>query len=1168
MALNNEVKIDRSYVDNFSIKKFTRDELIEKFFPEIDVSLRTVGMVAFTTEQVSNIGEDVFNTATVLFRETFPNRAQIPESIYTHAAIFQLSNIFSSAASCNFLLVLEKEAIIKNMENMYDKETGIFHFYIDKNTIINVEDIPYVLDYDIELKIVRKKNEQKKDDYTFSASYVTEEYNNNISTINDPYIKIRSASDGYIGLEVKCHQCTRTVINETIITNGTINYPTIDVDFDGLLAGFDVLYKTASETSFNTQLKTLVEYSQPINEPFCYYQLTDEDTLRITFNSKDEYFSPEYGSELEIVLYTTLGENGNFDVYNGDDISIIPTNEKYDYSSSYITLARPMTSSQGGSNQLDLDALQSLTVMGYRTANALTTEADLNEYYSNYKNLYGNSEIKFIKKRDDIFERIYSAFIIMKNEEYIYKTNTLKLSLNISDMRNPETNIYMLDPGILFTSNDNNGYAEFLRDEDKYQLYYKEYMEAIKNNDIPFIDDPVDMTDLPAYLNRAASFAEFKRRKGYDDKVSVFDIDYDSLRKYDNPQKNKFLLINPFLIRFKKMPNLVSLYMTYISQKSMLDFTFQNDEKSFVQFIIYQLCVDRKFSKDKKYSLSVKLLPSNSIDDDYPIIQKKKKYNTEYVDDENDDTNINNGYIVDNKFDISKNDLRLIMVIKDEDKNICYIELYPHSYDVTTENFEFVAEFFTDDHITSEGKLRILSGVVYRNPDTGDYYQEDENDSTIYHLYIKNQHYKKSKNTYLYSLEVVDDDCEDFNSEIMVKHSDVINDLPEVQIGDYVSEDKVTYDSTDITVPIDTITKLLAENKLVKWSNIINMSKNNDILIPMANVNCELYTLYHRIYDEEEGELVISTKTDERNIFVEYDPTLEGYITTNIYSTSSDPITFLKPLNNVRCNLKFDDYTLFEKVYHYELATEDDDNKLTIVSDNHPDESFDKTSMVHWSDVVSDLPEIQIGDYVKKTDNVTENYINDILDAEMSSLPFIRWSCIEDDESLSYFMTSFLAQYNNLIDIINTKLRNQTSLDIKFYNTYGRSKEFTIGENGEILNTVNLKLSFDMWFVPGTDLLAAIPEVKEFIKSEIETLNSVGMNNLYISNLMRKIESKFMYVDHIRFNSINGYPTEYQTVKNYAVDLNDLTVDERRNYVPEMLVIDLDDIVINDYYSV
>ena len=74
------------------------------------------------------ISEDLFNTASVLFRETFPNRAQIPESIYSHAAIFQLSDAFATAASCTFLIALEEATIIKNMEY----ENGYYHFYIDR----------------------------------------------------------------------------------------------------------------------------------------------------------------------------------------------------------------------------------------------------------------------------------------------------------------------------------------------------------------------------------------------------------------------------------------------------------------------------------------------------------------------------------------------------------------------------------------------------------------------------------------------------------------------------------------------------------------------------------------------------------------------------------------------------------------------------------------------------------------------------------------------------------------------------------------------------------------------------------------------------------------------------------------------------------------------------
>ena len=238
-----QITIDRDYIDNYSVKEFAKDKLMDTYFSDIDMNLRNVGMFGYTTELITNISEDTFNTGSVLFRESFPNRAQLDESIYSHAAIFQLDDVLSCASSCKFLLVLEEGAIIKNMEVNKDRDNkNMFHFFIDKNTTIYIEDIPFTLDYDIMMTIVRKVTE-KGDDYLFSARYITEEYRNSLSDVQDPYVKVRRSSDGYIALEVRTHQCTRDVREEKIITNNEINYPVIDLEYEGKLAGFEVLYK-------------------------------------------------------------------------------------------------------------------------------------------------------------------------------------------------------------------------------------------------------------------------------------------------------------------------------------------------------------------------------------------------------------------------------------------------------------------------------------------------------------------------------------------------------------------------------------------------------------------------------------------------------------------------------------------------------------------------------------------------------------------------------------------------------------------------------------------------------------------------------------------------------------------------------------------------------------
>lgn len=1075
-------KISRSYADNFDIKDIVATEIVPEYFPDIPASLRTTGMIGFVTEQISNISEDAFNTASVLFRESFPNRAQLAESIYSHAAIFQIDQVFSTAAACKFIVVLDEQVILDNVinEKYYDKDSGIYHFYIGRNTMIYIEDIPFVFDYPIQLNIVKKRTE-KGDDFMFTAKYVRDSiYYNSISNVTDPYVRIRRSENKYIAIEVQCHQATRFVVEESIISNNIVNYPIIDVPYNGKLAGFDVFYKAPKDETFSYMKKLLV-YSQPLtNSSFCYFQMKDDNTIRITFNSKDNYWMPEFNSELRVVLYYTNGSEGEFDTYTGTDISMIPDVGEDDletdiskilplYANQYLTAAQPLTASDDGRDQLELEAIQALAVEGYRTANALTTDNDLATYFGNYKYRYGNSDILFIRKRDDVYERVFSAYQLMRNGTYKYKTNSLNLRLNLSDMINCEEDIWIMEPGTLFTANEADGYAEIFRDQEKYEVYHALYEEAVRNGTIPYID--MDVPDeIPSYLDRAASYAEFKRRNGLEDKRSVFDFegfedmeDYEKyLKTFDDPLKFKFLLINPFLIKFRKDPNLVSTYITYIDKQYFMDFTNQNED-SFVQFILYSFKINRKFEKNKRYHITTTVGSAITVDDAYPVVAAKTR----------DITGNITEYVLGDKNKVAKrvdkngrvvcegNDLRVLFVIYNNGVPSCYCEMYPTAHDPDYDNFTYECDIFTDDYITSAGKLRLDSDRIYREYATDRYYKVHEDDNTLYDYY---------------------------EADGTVIRSDVI---------------------------VNEVTDRYNNGELYIVDNIVNMTSVSNILIPLEDVTCEIYTLYRRKYDEESQTLILTTEDDTNNIFAQYDETLKGYIWTNQYTTpKSDTTTFLKPLDNVRVTFTFDDYT---KAW------------------------YDEQQHIHFE--------------------------HDIMDAQMYNLPFIKYDIALNEDLIENFMNTFSLQYEFLDGIVDERLRNITSLDAKLYNTYGRSRYFYVGENKEILDTLNLLIEFDIFYVTGTDIIWANDQVKEFIKTDIERINENGQNNLYISNLMRKIETTFAYVDHIRFVRINNYDTTYQAIKTFTDDINLLSVEQRRTYVPEFLMVDKENIILNDYYT-
>ena len=108
-----------------------------------------------------------------------------------------------------------------------------------------------------------------------------------------------------------------------------------------------------------------------------------------------------------------------------------------------------------------------------------------------------------------------------------------------------------------------------------------------------------------------------------------------------------------------------------------------------------------------------------------------------------------------------------------------------------------------------------------------------------------------------------------------------------------------------------------------------------------------------------------------------------------------------------------------------------------------------------------------------------------------------------------------------------------------------------------------MKIAFNVVVVDGTDDLTLRTNLKNFIKSFIEEVNSTGNNDLYISNLIKAIENNFAEVHHLKFLGINNYTTDYQTISSRTVDINNLTKEERRRYVPEILVIDPNDIILN-----
>lgn len=545
----------KDYSSIYSVKEFALNDLVPKYFGS-DVNKLNIGLLGYTTELISNTTEDTFNAVSTFIKEMFPNKAMMPESLYTYASLYKLENLFAKPARLGIMLFVNESDIIK-----YSTKNGNqYEFVLDSDMIIDIEGKQFMLDYDILITTKKYKN-----DYIFMATYQMN-FNNSISTIKNPYIKtkrIKYSNSNYLALITNVHQLYKTEKVENIINNDKINFPSITVDFNNQLANFEVYYKAPNSDEYIQLTKRLIG-SPPLKEPFCYYQLKNDDSFEISFSSRDNYFQPRFNSEIMIHTYTTDGSQGNFEMYTGTDIIVKPKSDVYEYNNSIALFAIAQTASEDGEDKLSLDELRNIIIEKSSTVDSYTNENDLQLYFSNFKYKYGN-EIMFIKKRDDALERLFSAYALLKdNNNDIYPTNTAHLNLVESDfdVDYEQSNRYLLKAGHLFR------YAGNSRDT----------LEIIPNMNLN--DDLSSLTE-------------------------------------------PFIYTNPFLISVGKSPSVIGFYMNSIDTKLGLEYSYVNSDSA-VQFICNNLFVKRNaLIGEDTYKLSITLTPT--IDLEKPIVDPTTK---------------------------------------------------------------------------------------------------------------------------------------------------------------------------------------------------------------------------------------------------------------------------------------------------------------------------------------------------------------------------------------------------------------------------------------------------------------------------------------------------------------------------------------------------------------
>lgn len=543
----------KKYTSLYDIKDFALNTLGPKYFPDDVIEGYNVGLLGYSLDMMTVMTEDMFNTVPIVINEMFPNLAQMPDSIYNYASLFQEGGLNAIPASMECVLLLPLDSLITYSESGSD---GTYRkFILDQRTYVYIEDHKFMLDYDIMITL-----RPYRKDYIVTCSYLRE-YNNDISNVNNPYIKYQKYNYNgtkYIALLVNLRQCEKHEYVTRVIDNDRINVTTIQVPFIDQLAGFEVFYRESNDNNL-TQLKKRVVNSKAVKEPFCYYKIKNENLLEITFTTRENYFKPSFNSEIKVEYYTTTGSAGNFELYTGHDVEVYRNYEKYENNSKVPIIAICQSASTGGMDTPDLLELRDKVADCFSTVDSYTTESDLQRHFNSFDN-ENETRVTFIKKRDDIFDRLYTAFSISKDSYgSYYKTNTLQLKI--------------------------------YKDQFDHQFEQSDRMLLSPSN--MFIYDG-DETNTMVKVNKE--------------------------RIEELEQSGEFIYQNPFLMTVSNN-GVVGYYLSNINDKIPLDYEYVNNN-SMVQFICNNLYVYRSsITNDNTYKFKIHLTATD-IDIESPMIDE------------------------------------------------------------------------------------------------------------------------------------------------------------------------------------------------------------------------------------------------------------------------------------------------------------------------------------------------------------------------------------------------------------------------------------------------------------------------------------------------------------------------------------------------------------------
>ena len=175
----------------------------------------------------------------------------------------------------------------------------------------------------------------------------------------------------------------------------------------------------------------------------------------------------------------------------------------------------------------------------------------------------------------------------------------------------------------------------------------------------------------------------------------------------------------------------------------------------------------------------------------------------------------------------------------------------------------------------------------------------------------------------------------------------------------------------------------------------------------------------------------------------------------------------------------------------------------------------------------------------------------------LKSVPMIKAEWLKSPSNVKYLTQEIEKNYEFVNDAY-TYLENNFGIDMKFYNTYGRSRFYVCGIGEDLtkmqrLDRTNCTFNFGVRIDSTVTVDTFSTRFKEFVRDYVESMNGIESEGrpLYMMDLISAIHEEFDEIIYLEYYGMNSYDYSVQkVVSNYDHEITSLMYNE---YVPEFI---------------